>query len=150
MSLGISCEDGAIDIIEPSQEQLVQSEIHNNSLYVAGSDRAPGVPFVNFENDKDNVASSQECGVLPKHEPKSEPKSEVTTDADLDSASDDESFKEDDTVNGDQFAEELITPSTAHPGSTINAYGLRCSTHTSRPPQVTRVSFQNKQYDLDG
>ena len=46
--------------------------------------------------------------------------------------------------------EELITPPPAHPGSTINTHVLRCFTRTSRPPQVTKVIFQNKQYDLDG
>ena len=59
----------------------MQSEKHNNSLCVTGLDRTPGVPLVNFENDRDNVASSQECGVIPKREPKVE----ETTDTDLDS-----------------------------------------------------------------
>ena len=45
---------------------------------------------------------------------------------------------------------ELITPPPASSGSTINAHGLRCSMRTSRPPQVTKVRFQNKRYDLDG
>ena len=119
----------------------MQSEKHNNSLCVTGLDRTPGVPLVNFSNDRDNVASYQECGVLPKCEPKREPKVEETIDTDLDSSSDDEIVKESDTVNGDQFAQ---------PASTINEHGLRSSTHKSRPPQVTKVSFQNKRYDLDG
>ena len=118
----------------------MQSAIHNNSLSVAGPYSTPGVPLVNFENDTDNVDLYQYCGAISKIEPKVE----VTTDADLDSESDNESVEEGDTVNGDQFAEELITSPPASPGSTINAHGLRCSTRTSRPPQVTKVSFQNK------
>ena len=86
VSQGISFEGGAIKIINPIQEQLVQSAIHNNSLSVAGPDRKPGVSLVKFANDEDIVDSSQECGVLPKREPKVE----VTTDADLDYTSDDE------------------------------------------------------------
>ena len=78
----------------------MQSAIHNNSLSVAGPYSTPGVPLVNFENDRDNVASSQECGVIPKREPKVE----ETIDTDLDSSSDDEIVKESDTVNGDQFS----------------------------------------------
>ena len=101
--------------------------------------------MVNFENYTDNIDSPQECGVLPK----CEPKVEVTTDSDLYSVSDDESVEEYDTVNGDQFAEELITLPPARPGSTINAHGLCRSTRTSMPPQVTKLSFQNKRYDLD-
>ena len=123
----------------------MQSAIHNNSLSIAGPDRTQGVPLVNFENDEDVVDSSQECGLIPKDETKVE----VATVADLDSASDDKSVEEDDMVNEDQFAEELITPQPAKPGSTTNAHGLRCSTLTSRPPKVTKVSFQNKQYDLN-
>ena len=145
VSQGISFEGGAIKIINPIQEQLVQSAIHNNSLSVAGPDRKPGVSLVKFANDEDIVDSSQECGVLPKREPKVE----VTTDVDLDSASDNESVTEDDTVNKDQFSEELITPPPAKPGSTTNTHGLCRSTCTSRPPQATKVSFQNKRYDLD-
>ena len=79
----------------------MQSTIHNNSLSVAGPDRTPEVLLVDFANATDNVDSSQECGVLPKHETKVE----VTTDVDLDSLSDNESVEEDDTFNGDQFAE---------------------------------------------
>ena len=77
VSHGISCKDEEIEIIEPRQEQLVQSVIHNNSLSVAGIDKTPGATLVNFANDTDNVDSSQDCGVLPKREPKFE----VTTDA---------------------------------------------------------------------
>ena len=90
MSQGISREDGAIEIIKPSQKQLVQLAIHKNSLSVAGPDRTPGVALVNFENDRDNFDSYQECGDIPDHEPKREPKVEVTTDTYLDCASDNE------------------------------------------------------------
>ena len=64
----------------------MQCAIHNNSLSVAGPDRTPGVPLVNFASDTDNFDSSQECGVIPKREPKVE----VTTDAGLYYTSDDE------------------------------------------------------------
>ena len=66
VSQGISREDGAIEIIDPSQEKLVQSAINNNSLYVAGTDRTPGVLLVNSTNDENIVDSSQVCGVIPK------------------------------------------------------------------------------------
>ena len=59
VSQGISSEDGAIEIIDPIQEQLVQSVIHNNSLSVARPYMNPGVPLVNFSNDEDIVDSSQ-------------------------------------------------------------------------------------------
>ena len=81
----ISREDGAVEIIDPSQEQLVQSAIHNNSLSIAVPDRTPGVPLGNFSNDEYIVDSSQDCGVIPD----SEPNVEVTTDAYLYSVSDD-------------------------------------------------------------
>ena len=80
----ISREGGAIEIIDPSQEQLVQSAIYNNSLSVAGPDQTPGLPLVHFANDEDIVDSSQKCGVIHKDEPKVE----VTTVADLYSVSD--------------------------------------------------------------
>ena len=89
VSQGISREYGEIDITQPIQEQLLQSSIHNNSLSIAGPDRTPGATLVNFANDRDNVASSQECGVLPNSEPKREPKVAATTEADLNYASDD-------------------------------------------------------------
>ena len=82
----ISREDGAIEIIDTSQEQLVQSAIHNNTIFVAGTDRTPGGLLVNFANDTYNVDSYHEFGVLPKREPKVE----VTTDAGLYYTSDDE------------------------------------------------------------
>ena len=143
---GILREDGEIEIIKPSQDQQVQPTIHNSSLSVVGPDRTPGVPLVNFSNDGDNFASSQKYGVIPKREPNFE----VTTDSYLDSASDDESVEEDDTFNEETFAEELITLIPVQTGSTINANGLHQSTRTPSPPQVTKVSFQIKQYDLDG
>ena len=59
VSQGISREDGEIEIINPSQEKMVQSAIHNNSLSVLGPDRTPGVPLVDFANDEDIVDSSQ-------------------------------------------------------------------------------------------
>ena len=61
----ISREDGEIEIIDPSQEQLVQPKIHNNSLSVSGLDRTPVVPLVNSANDEDIVDLSQECGIIP-------------------------------------------------------------------------------------
>ena len=137
VSQGIAPEDGEIEIINPRKEQLVQSVIHNNRISVAGPDRMPGFPLVSFANDKDIDDSSHECGVITKREPRFE----VTTDADLYYASDSESFEEDDLVNEYQFLEELIPPTPEKTGSTTNAHGLRCSTHTSRPPQVTKVSF---------
>ena len=135
MSQSISRNYGAIEIINPSQEQSLQSVIHNNSLSIAVPDRTPVVPLCNFTNDEDVVDLSQECRVIPKDEPKVE----VTTVVDLDYASDDESVTEDNTVNEDQFADELIPL-----GSTTNAQGLRCSTRTYRPPQVSKLSFRNK------
>ena len=131
VSQGISREDKAIEIVDPSQEQLVQSAIHNNSLSFAGPDRTPGVPFVNFSNGEDIVDSSQEFGVIPK----SEPKVEANIDTNLDSASDEESVEEDDTANEDQFSEESITPPPEQTSSTTNAHGLRRSTGTPRPPK---------------
>ena len=87
MSQGISREDGEIEIIDPSQEKLVQYAMHNNSLSVAGPDQTAGVPLVNFSNEEDVVDSPQEFGVIPKDEPKVE----VITVAELDYTSDDRS-----------------------------------------------------------
>ena len=59
VSQGISREDGAIEIIKPIKEQLVQSAIHNNRISVVGPNKTPGVPLINFANDIYNVDSSQ-------------------------------------------------------------------------------------------
>ena len=72
-------DDSAIDILDPSQEQLVEAGVQNNSLSIAGPDKNPGVPLVNIPNDDtmiDLTNSSQECKVTPKREPKSQFKNE--------------------------------------------------------------------------
>ena len=68
-------DDGAIEILEPSQEQLVEAVVQNNSLFVAGPDKTPGVPLFNIPDDDtviDFTNSSQECKVIPKREHKAQ------------------------------------------------------------------------------
>ena len=125
-------DDGAIEILDTSQEQLVEATIQNNSLYIVGPDKTPGVPLTVI----DLTNSSQECKVIPKQEPRSQFK-----------IGDDESIEDGNNPDEDQFGNLARTEKL---GPTMNEDGLRRSNCNIRPPQVTQVSFQNQQYDIDG
>ena len=88
-------DDGMIDILEPSQEQLVEAAVHNNSLSIAGTDNNPGVTLVNIPDDDTVIylaKLSQEWKVILKQEPKDQFKIE-----------DDESVEDDNNPDEDQF-----------------------------------------------
>ena len=54
-TLGVSSsdkhDDDAIEILDPSQKQLVEVAVQNNILSIAGPDKTPGVPLVNIPDD---------------------------------------------------------------------------------------------------
>ena len=59
--------------MDPSQEQLLEAAIHNNSLSIAGPDKTQGVPLLNildYDTVIDLTNSPQECKVTPKQEPR--------------------------------------------------------------------------------
>ena len=125
-------------IHDPSQEQLIEAAVQNNSLSIDGPDKTPVVPLLNISDDDtviDLTNSSQECMVIPNKEPKAQFKTE-----------DDESVEDDNNPDEDQF--ENLTH-TEKLGSTTNDDGLRRSNRNISPPQVTQVSFQIEQYDID-
>ena len=112
--------------MESSQEQLVEAVVQNNSLYIAGTDKTPGVPLVNIPDDDTVIEltnSSQECKVIPKKEPKAQFKNE-----------DDESVEDDNNPDKDQF-ENIVH--TERLKSTTNNDGLQQSNCNIRPLQVT-------------
>ena len=126
-------------LLESYQEQLIEAAIQNNSFSIAGPDKTQGVPLFNIL-DYDTVIdlnnSSQECKVIPKQEPSAKLKIE-----------DDESVEDDNNPDKYQFGNLACTEKL---GYTTNEDGLRRSNCNIRPPQVAQVSFQNKQYDIDG
>ena len=66
-------------IHDPSQEQLIEAAVQNNSLSIDGPDKTPVVPLLNISDDDtviDLTNLSQECKVTPKREPKSQFKNE--------------------------------------------------------------------------
>ena len=102
MSPSDTHDDGAIEILEPSQEQQIEAAVQNNSLSIAGPDQTPGVTLVNIPDDDtviDLNYSSQECKVTPKWEPKAQFKIE-----------DDESVEDDNNPDKDQFGKALVAP----------------------------------------
>ena len=93
----------------PSQEQLLEAAIHNNSLSIAGPDKTPGVPlFIIPDNVTVNDLNhlSQECKVIPKQEPRAQLKIE-----------DDKSVEDDNNPEKYQFGNLTHTEKL---GSTTN------------------------------
>ena len=62
-------DNGSIEILDPSQEQLLEAAIQNNILSIAVPDKTTGVPLFNIPDDDtviDLTNLSQECKVIPK------------------------------------------------------------------------------------
>ena len=56
----------------------------------------------------------------------------------------------DDITDDDDTIAEQFEPAAEVLGTVTNDDGIRRSTRARCAPEITRVSFQNKRYDLDG
>ena len=57
-------DDSVIEILDPSQEQLLEASIQNNSLSITVPDKTPGVPLFNIPDDDTVIDLTQECHPL--------------------------------------------------------------------------------------